>query len=94
MLITIDWAMKFLPRKYREGMVDWFGKQGINWHVAVSLIKIEDEFQTMSHIHIFKDPVNQDAATTTAVICDIVEFAKKCVWTGKNPHHIRQCWLL
>ena len=38
-LITLDWAMKFLPRKYREGMEDWYGKRGINWHIAVSLLK-------------------------------------------------------
>ncbi|KAJ1397474.1 hypothetical protein B484DRAFT_438618, partial [Ochromonadaceae sp. CCMP2298] len=27
-----DWAMKYLPRKYREGMHDWFGKSGLLWH--------------------------------------------------------------
>ena len=25
-----DWAMKFLPKKFREGQTDWFGKRGIN----------------------------------------------------------------
>ncbi|XP_056021489.1 uncharacterized protein LOC125666969 isoform X2 [Ostrea edulis] len=29
-LVTCDWAMKFLPRKYREGQIDWFAKRGIN----------------------------------------------------------------
>lgn len=38
-IITCDWAMKFLPRKFREGQTDWFGKIGINWHVAVTLTK-------------------------------------------------------
>jgi hypothetical protein len=28
-LITQDWAMKFLPQKYRETQADWFGKRGI-----------------------------------------------------------------
>lgn len=23
-LITFDWAINFLPRKYREGQVDWY----------------------------------------------------------------------
>ena len=23
-LVTLNWVMKFLPRKYREGTVDWF----------------------------------------------------------------------
>ena len=27
--LTMDWAMKFLPRKFRESQSDWFGKRGI-----------------------------------------------------------------
>ena len=26
--LTMDWAMKFLPRKFRESQSDWFGKRG------------------------------------------------------------------
>ncbi len=33
-LITEDWAMKFLPQKYRETQADWFAKQGISWHIT------------------------------------------------------------
>jgi hypothetical protein len=33
--IVLDWAMKFLPMKYREKQTDWFGQRGINWHVTV-----------------------------------------------------------
>lgn len=49
-IITCDWAMKFLPRKFREGQTDWFGKRGINWHVAVTLSKRGGAFQTITHI--------------------------------------------
>ena len=35
LLIINDWAMKFLPQKYRESQTDWFGKRGISWHVSV-----------------------------------------------------------
>ena len=28
-VITQDWAMKFLPQRYREQTVDWYGKRGI-----------------------------------------------------------------
>ena len=35
MLVVSDWAMKFLPRKYRESQSNWFGKRGISWHIAV-----------------------------------------------------------
>ena len=34
-LITQDWAIKFLPQKYRETQTDWFGKRGISWHISV-----------------------------------------------------------
>lgn len=78
-LITVDWAMKFLPRKYREGMVDWFWKRGINWHIAVSLIKAHDGFQTVSHIHIFRGQIPQDAPTTAAIICDVIDDLKVMV---------------
>jgi hypothetical protein len=38
-LVVLDWAMKFLPRKYCEGQSDWFGKRGISWHIAVAMTK-------------------------------------------------------
>jgi hypothetical protein len=31
--IVNDWAMKFLPQRYRESQQDWFGKRGISWHI-------------------------------------------------------------
>lgn len=31
-ILVADWAMKFLPRKFRESQSDWFGKRGIPWH--------------------------------------------------------------
>ena len=34
-LSFMDWAMKFLPRAYRETQADWYGKHGICWHVSV-----------------------------------------------------------
>ncbi|XP_062603058.1 uncharacterized protein LOC134264790 [Saccostrea cucullata] len=71
-MITTDWAMKFLPRRYREGQQDWFAKRGINWHVSVSLVKLENRLQTLTHLHIFQSQTSQDAATTTAVLTDVV----------------------
>ena len=32
-LIIMDWAMKYMPQRYREKMTDFFGKRDINWHV-------------------------------------------------------------
>ena len=79
MVVTLDWAMKFLPRKYREGTIDWFGKRGLNWHIAVTLMKRQERFKTVTHIHIFREQTTQDAATTLAVIADVVADLKEMV---------------
>ncbi|KAK3093301.1 hypothetical protein FSP39_013873 [Pinctada imbricata] len=77
-LITCDWAMKFLPRKYREGQTDWFAKRGINWHISVSLHKTgETRYSTTTHVHIFDQPVSQDSSTTTSLILDVINDLKK-----------------
>ncbi|KAK3109197.1 hypothetical protein FSP39_025224 [Pinctada imbricata] len=70
-MITCDWAMKFLPRRFREGQTDWFGKRGINWHIAVTFHKSGDDVKCLTHVHIFDSQVSQDAAITSAVLCDV-----------------------
>ena len=42
-LVVLDWAMKFIPSKYRESQTDWFGKRGISWHVSVAMRKLEED---------------------------------------------------
>ena len=38
-LIIFDFAMKYLPQKYRKAQVDFFGKKGLSWHVMVCIWK-------------------------------------------------------
>ena len=38
-LITQDFAMKFMPIQFREAQNDFFGKRGLSWHVSVVLRK-------------------------------------------------------
>ncbi|CAC5383981.1 unnamed protein product [Mytilus coruscus] len=85
-IITSDWAMKFLPRRYREGQLDWFAKRGINWHVSVSLIKLQHRMQTLTHLHIFSSQTSQDAAVTTAVMTDVVQDLKTILPNLQNVH--------
>ncbi|CAC5391746.1 unnamed protein product [Mytilus coruscus] len=78
-LITCDLAMKFLPRKFREGQSDWFAKRGINWHISVTLYKKGDELKTITHVHIFSSQISQDGSVTAFVLCDVVHDLTKQV---------------
>ena len=42
-LLTVDWAMKFLPASFRETQRDWFGKKGKSWHVTVAVTKSDSD---------------------------------------------------
>lgn len=44
-LIIMDWAMKFLPMKFRESQGEWFGKKGRSWHVTAVITRSEDDFE-------------------------------------------------
>ena len=35
--IVMDWAMKFLQRRFREKQCDWYVKRGMNWHVSCAI---------------------------------------------------------
>lgn len=71
-LIVTDWAMKFLPRKFREDTKDWFGKRGLSWHISVVFKKVQSKVQSLTYIHIFEKPISQDASVATAIILDVV----------------------
>ena len=35
--IVMDWAMKFLQRRFREKQCDWYAKRGMNWHISCAI---------------------------------------------------------
>lgn len=41
-LIVMDWAMKWLPKRFRETQAEWFGKKGISWHVSACITRTEN----------------------------------------------------
>ena len=76
-LVVIDWAMKFLPRKFRESQSDWFGKRGIPWHISVALRKnANDETELFTFVHAFES-CNQDSFTVLAIIDDVFRQLKE-----------------
>lgn len=35
--LVADWAMKWLPTRYREAQRDFFGKRGLPWHITYAI---------------------------------------------------------
>lgn len=66
-LITQDWAMKFLPQKYRETQADWFAKRGISWHISVVVRRHADKLQHQAFVHIVEN-CNQDSEVVVNLI--------------------------
>ena len=75
-LITNDWAMKFLPQKYRESQSDWFAKRGISWHISVVLRIIDGSMETQTFVHIVEH-CNQDASTVIRIIEHVLRTLKE-----------------
>ena len=82
-LIFQDWAMKYLPRKYRERQTDWFGKRGIPWHSTVATRREEGELQMLTFAHIFKS-CSQDSCAVLAVMADVIRQLK-IAYPGLRP---------
>ena len=54
-LITQDFAMKFLPMQFREAQNDFFGKRGLSWHITVVLRRsAAGQLESQSFIHILE----------------------------------------
>ena len=71
-----DWAMKFLPRKYRERQSDWFAKRGIPWHITVAVRRRSDQqLESMTFVHLFK-ACSQDSNTVLGIMDDVLTKLK------------------
>lgn len=75
MLVVLDWAMKLLPKKFRESQSDWYGKKGISWHIAVAMTKQEGKLEMLTFVHVFKR-CTQDSYSVMAIIDDVVRQLK------------------
>ena len=65
-LVIVDWAMKFLPLKYRESMSEFFGKRGRSWHVsAVITKKGECGYEVECFVHIFNSCTQDNLAVAS-----------------------------
>ena len=74
-LITNDWAMKFLPQRYRETQSDWFGKRGISWHISVVVRRVSGQLQTQTFVHILQSS-NQGSSTIVILMEHVLRMLK------------------
>lgn len=87
-LLVLDWAMKYLPRKFRESQTDWFGKRGIPWHITVAFRRVDNDMEMMTFVHLF-EASKQDNCDVLAILDDVFRQLKSV-----NPKlqtvHLRQ----
>lgn len=74
-LIVNDWAMKFLPQKYRESQQDWFGKRGISWHIAVVFRRSQGQLQSQAFVHIIQS-CSQDSNAVILIVQHVLKTLK------------------
>lgn len=89
-LLVSDWAMKLVPKKFRESQRDWFGKRGISWHITVAIRKCATgEVQMLTFVHIFQS-CSQESPAVLAIFDDVLKSKncktrrKKCVFKARQ----------
>lgn len=84
-LVTIDWAMKFLPEKYRETQADWFAKRGISWHISVVVRKVNGKLQHQVFVHIAEN-CSQESDDVLVLVEHLLSSLKKSNPEIKNAY--------
>ncbi|XP_061189168.1 uncharacterized protein LOC133197244 [Saccostrea echinata] len=75
-IIIMDWAMKFLPMRYREKQTDWFGQRGKHWHVSVCIYRDENgEIGHRTFTHVIEN-VKQDWYAVASLLENILQTMK------------------
>ncbi|XP_078368927.1 uncharacterized protein LOC144652746 [Oculina patagonica] len=74
-VIVNDWAMKFLPQKYRESQTDWFGKRGISWHISVVYRRLDGVLQWQGFVHIIQT-CKQESSSVVKIMQDVLRAIK------------------
>ena len=77
-LLIMDWAMKFLPIKFRERMDDFYGKCGRSWHMICSIKRAsedEDRVEVDTFVHIF-DSCTQDWFSIASIVEHVLSVIK------------------
>ena len=73
--LTQDWAMKFLPRKYRESQSDWYGKRRISWHISVAVRRRNNQLESQGFVHITQN-CTQGSSAVIAIMAHVYNALK------------------
>ena len=65
-----DWAMKFIPRKFRKRQKDWFSKKGLSWHITVATRHDSEQLEMMTFSHVFQS-CSQDSYAVLVQLCQM-----------------------
>ena len=84
-LIINDWAMKFLPQRYRESITEWFGKRDLSWHISVVYRRIEGELQWQGFIHVIQS-CSQGSSAVAAIMYHVLATLK---FTPAKPTSVK-----
>uniref|UniRef100_A0A914YDL3 C2H2-type domain-containing protein n=1 Tax=Panagrolaimus superbus TaxID=310955 RepID=A0A914YDL3_9BILA len=74
--ITLDYAHKLLPTKYRETQKDFFGKEGMSNHITHVQTVEDGESAELSFVHIIQEN-KQDSTAVIAIILDVLKILKE-----------------
>lgn len=76
-LIIIDWAMKYLPQRYRERMSEFFGKRGRSWHVSavITHLHADGRYEVECFVHLI-NTCNQNSFAVMSVIEHLLKTIK------------------
>lgn len=75
--ITQDFAMKFLPRRFKETQMEWFGKRGISWHISHCVRRTSsNECKVSVYSHLFRQSISQSSEVVAAVMFHTLQEEK------------------
>lgn len=74
--LHFDWAMKYLPVKFRESQEDWFGKRGISWHLSCAVFYENNELVNLTFVHAFEN-TSQDSNSVTGILKSVFEILNR-----------------
>ena len=82
--IVNNWAMKFLPQRYRESQTDWFGKRGLSWHTSLEYRRKEEELQWQAFMS-----CSQGSSAVASIMHHVLETLKH-EYSEINKAYLRQ----